>query len=159
MKICYMKQTHTAPAHRTSKEDGLTRSLARKRLARARSQAENEAKRRGLVFGCEWEMASWEDLHPDVPRPREVYWCFVARAEDVDPWSMMLRPRREALASRGMVGCNGPRDPLLRTVASDLFIEALQVLDSIAQEAADDLVGRPTLAAGEGGGTCTTPSR
>jgi hypothetical protein len=115
------------------------------RLARAEMRAES------LDLGVYYED---DDLEWDGegPAPKHLLWIAVYRKGDVDRKNYRMHINAVPLASLGSVGVDDLRDPYLRVVAAELYVEALDALDKendrIATEQAEELSGRPTYAAG-----------
>lgn len=110
------------------------------RLARA----EETAERIGLT--CFWneESDAW-DGDVGCEAPALCLWGAVYKRDDVNEQGYPLR-RQNWISSLGMVGVESYRDPYLRVVAAELFLEALSVIDGEWQIEADKLSERATYA-------------
>lgn len=107
------------------------------------AHAERKAESLGLTCVMQDEQEPWDG---DCPAPKFVLWCAVFKDSDIDHHGQSYR-KSTWIASVGMVGVNSMRDPYLRVVAAELYVEALDVLDQEHQAEADELASRATYAA------------
>lgn len=127
--------------------DARTRLIYKRQNARALAFAEAKANVK-LAYILEDEAEQWDG---DYEPPRDCYWVAVYKTEHVDEREGRALRGHEGdwLASVGMVGVNdGPRDPYIRVVVAQLYLEALESLDREYQAEADELASRATYAAG-----------